>query len=242
MNPFPARRHSEVLETGDPNLLPEYIDLSEIGIIKDIDEHSFFFTAYHRHIKNVINRVNAVYNDTILVRTFTNAGNANAWGGELGVDIKLASWWSLFVGANVYSYNIAGKLFSKTVDRNGLNHAINGNTTFKLPAATSIQLALNYTSATITAQGEDSRFLIPSAVIKKAILKGAGSISLQWQNIDFGMFDTNEQRIETSGDIFYTSTNYIQEKDVFRFNISYQFNKLTKKVKFTESEFGEKEF
>ncbi|RAV99020.1 outer membrane beta-barrel family protein [Pseudochryseolinea flava] len=242
MNPFPARRHSEVLETGDPNLLPEYIDVSELGIIKDINDHSLSLTAYHRHVKNVINRVNDIYNDTILVRTFTNAGNANAWGAELSVDIKLTSWWTIFAGTNAYNYSIDGKLYNKDISRNGFNYAINGSSTFKLPSATTIQLAVNYTSATITAQGEDSRYLIPSVTVKKNILKGSGALSLQWQNIDLGMFDTNEQRITTVGENFYTTTNYIQETDIIRLNFSYQFNKLNKKVKFTESEFGEKEF
>ena len=31
MNPFPEREHSETLEQGDPNLLPEFIDNFEIG-------------------------------------------------------------------------------------------------------------------------------------------------------------------------------------------------------------------
>jgi hypothetical protein len=39
----------------------------------------------------------------------------------------------------------------------------------------------------------------------------------------------------------HTSANYIQETDL-RFNLSYQINQVNKKVKFMESEFGEKRF
>ncbi len=85
-------------------------------------------------------------------------------------------------------------------------------------------------------------FLIPSATIRKTILKGQGNISLQWQNIDLGLLETNEQRITTRGENFYTSTNYIQEVDILRLNFSYQLNKLARRIRFTESEFGEKEF
>jgi len=242
MNPFPARRHSEVFEMGDPNLLPEYIDVAEIGAVKDFGDNSIFANLYYRNTKNVINRVNAVYNDTILVRTFTNAGDGKAWGIETGLAFKVKEWWSLFVGGNVYQYNIKGNVYNAPVNTSSVNYSINGNTTFRIQSSLTLQLTVNYTSKTVTAQGEDSRFLIPTLALKRTILKNQGSIALQWQNIDLGMNESNRQRLTTSGDGFYTSTNYLQEVDIIRINFSYQFNKLAKKMKFTESEFGEKEF
>jgi ferric enterobactin receptor len=35
LNPYPEREHSETLEQGDPNILPEFIGLYELGISKD---------------------------------------------------------------------------------------------------------------------------------------------------------------------------------------------------------------
>ncbi|MDJ1493798.1 TonB-dependent receptor [Cytophagaceae bacterium DM2B3-1] len=242
MNPFPARRHSEVLEVGDPKLLPEYIDLAEIGVVKNIGFHSVFANVYYRGVQHVINRVNTVYNDTILIRTYTNAGKATSYGIEAGLDLKLAEWWTFFAGGNVYQYAIRGGVFNTAVQTNSINYSVNGNTTIRVFPSLTFQVNVNYTSRTVTAQGEDSRFLIPSATLKKTLWKGQGSVSLQWQNIDLGMLGSNEQRLTTHGSNFYTSTNYIQEVDVFRLNFSYQFNKLSKKLKFTESEFGEKEF
>ncbi|MEQ8809031.1 MAG: TonB-dependent receptor, partial [Imperialibacter sp.] len=72
MNPFPEREHSETLEQGDPTLLPEFIDLVELGAVKNMGEQSVFVTAYFRNVDNVINRVNTVYNDTILNRIYSN--------------------------------------------------------------------------------------------------------------------------------------------------------------------------
>jgi len=242
MNPFPARRHSEVFEIGDPDLLPEYIDVAEIGVVKDFGDNSIFANVYYRNTKNVINRVNTVYNDTILVRTYTNVGDGKALGIETGFTFKIKEWWSLFIGGNVYQYNIKGSTYNAPVNTSSVNYSINGNTTFKIQPLLTLQLTVNYTSRTVTAQGEDTRFLIPTLALKKILLKNQGSVSLQWQNIDLGMNESNRQRITTKGEGFYTSTNYIQEVDIFRINFSYQFSKLGKKLKFTESEFGEKEF
>lgn len=242
MNPFPARRHSETIEIGDPNLLPEYIDVAEVGGVKDFNTGSVFANVYYRNTQNVINRVNTLYNDTILLRTYTNAGDAHAFGLEAGVDVKLTAWWSVFAGGNVYTYNIRGAVFQADVNTSSVNYSVNANTTFRILPTLTLQWTVNYTSQTVTAQGVDSRFLIPTATLKKTMLKGQGSLSLQWQNIDLGVLGTNEQRITTSGADFYSSTNYIQEVDIVRLNFGFQLNKIGKKLKFTESEFGEKEF
>ncbi|OYX14975.1 MAG: TonB-dependent receptor, partial [Algoriphagus sp. 32-45-6] len=66
MNPFPEREHSETLEQGDPTVLPEFVNNVEAGLIKTWKDNSLFVTAYHTRIKNLVNRVNTVYNDTIL--------------------------------------------------------------------------------------------------------------------------------------------------------------------------------
>jgi hypothetical protein len=73
-------------------------------------------------------------------------------------------------------------------------------------------------------------------------LNGNGSIGLQWQNINFGNMDSNQQRITTFGTDFYTTTNYKYETNVLLLNFSYNLNKLTNKNKLPTSEIGEKEF
>ncbi|GAB3222676.1 hypothetical protein [Spirosoma arcticum] len=68
------------------------------------------------------------------------------------------------------------------------------------------------------------------------------TLMAQWQNIGLGLLPTNEQRITTQGRDFFTTTNYIQEKDIFLLNISYSFRQLSKRPKLPGNEFGDKEF
>ncbi|MCF0074743.1 TonB-dependent receptor [Dyadobacter sp. CY261] len=244
LNPFPEREHSETLESGDPDILPEFIGQAEVGAAKEFEKGSAFLTAYHQRIKNVVNRVNSVYNDSIINRIYTNAGRAISWGMEAGSTVNLAKWWQLYAGANVYRYKIEGGLFRNTVDVNtsSLVYSINANTTFRLTHAWQVQWAINYLSKRVTAQGEDSRFVNPSLSVKKTFLKGKLAATLQWQSMDFGLLDANQQRITTWGKEFYTTTNYIQETDIFLINLSYNLNQLTKKAKLPASEFGDREF
>ena len=101
MNPFPEREHSETLEQGDPTLRPEFIDLYELGVAKNFGKgNSVYATAYHRDVKNLVNRVNTVFNDSILNRIYSNVGDASSIGLELGAELKPTSNWSTFIGAN----------------------------------------------------------------------------------------------------------------------------------------------
>ena len=148
------------------------------------------------------------------------------------------------MGGNVYDYKIKGSLFNNEVlvNNESWQYSINANTTFQVTPTLDVQWNINYLSARVTAQGEDSRFVIPNLSVKKTFLDGRLYATLQWQNMDMGLFGTNQQRITTSGADFYTTTNYILETDIFMLNVGFNLNQLSKKSKLPTSEFGDKEF
>lgn len=246
LNPIPEREHSETLEQGDPDLLPEFVSVSEIGITRTFALGSAFATIYHRDIKNPIQRVNSVYADTILNRVYTNAERARLFGLEIGTNIQITKWWDIYVGGNIYNYKIKGALDilgqTSQIENAAWVYSVNGNTNFQLTPSWSVQGNVNYLSNRPTAQGEDSRFLSPNLSLKKTFMKGKIAAMLQWQNIDLGFMGSNEQRITTRGTDFYTTTNYIYETDVLMLNLSFNLNKLSGKLQLPKSEFGEKEF
>jgi outer membrane receptor protein involved in Fe transport len=118
MNPFREREHSETLEQGDKNLLPEFVDLVEIGISKRYKKgNSVYATAYLRNVKNLVNRVNEVFNDTILDRIYTNVGRGKSLGLELGAQLKPTENWSNFIGVNVFNFDIHGAYKEDEISR-----------------------------------------------------------------------------------------------------------------------------
>lgn len=244
LNPLPEREHSETLEQGDPNLLPEFVNLGEISLNKQIGDNTLLATVYYQGIENIINRVNRAYADTILSRIYTNAGLAQRTGVEVAADLKLLSQWKLYLGGNLYRYDIAGQLFQNEVifDRAAWVYSLNLNTTVQVIPTLTMQASLNYLSQRITAQGEDSRFLVPNLSIKKSFLDGRLTAQVQWQNIGLGFLPSNEQRITTRGRDFFTTTNYIQERDILMINVSYSLRQLSKRTKLPGNEFGDKEF
>ena len=106
-----------------------------------------------------------------------------------------------------------------------------------------MQFTLNYLSKRVTAQGKDSRYYSPNLTVQKTFLDTRLTATLQWQNIDLGWLDSNEQSITTfKTDSFNTTTNYVYEVDMVALNLSYNFNSTKNKSKFIKSAFGAKEF
>ena len=115
LNPYPEREHSETLEQGDPNIKPEFIGIYEAGLTKDFKKTSLFWNIYSQQIMDIVNRVNSVYNDSILNRIYTNAGKAQLYGSELNMTYSPSKKLKFYLGGNIYNLNINGEIFDKTV-------------------------------------------------------------------------------------------------------------------------------
>jgi ferric enterobactin receptor len=244
LNPFPEREHSETLEQGDANLLPEFTSITEAGIIKEFTNGSFFSTLYYQHTKNPVQRGNKVYNDTILNRIYTNAGASKQFGLETGVNAKPNTWLQVYLSGNIYRYKIKGSLFNDLflVNNDAWIYSIKTGAGVAFSASCKLQFDVSYTSNIATAQGVNSWFLSPNTSIRKTLLNDRIAIALQWLNMDLGMKISNRQRITTRAYNFYSTTNYIVEPDVVMLNISFNLKQNNKKIKLPSSEFGDKEF
>lgn len=244
LNPIPEREHSETLEQGDPELLPEFTTNVETGLVKELNRGSIFLNTYYQHIKNPIQRVNSVYADTILHRVFTNADYASRYGVELGGEGDILKWLKANGGVNIYNYKISGQVldYYKSRENQDWVYSINAGVQANFLKSWSSGVQVNFLSERPTVQGYDSRFFTPHFNLSKAFLKGAITAQLQWQFLELGNWGVNEQRITTYSNDFYTTTNYVYEKNVFLVNLNFNLHKLNQILKLPKSEFGEKEF
>jgi iron complex outermembrane receptor protein len=184
-----------------------------------------------------------VFNETILDRIYTNVGRGKSLGLEIGAQLKPTENWSNFIGLNIYNFDIDGSYKGDKINSNATQYAINLNSTYQFSETTSMQFTLNYLSKRITAQGKDSRYYLPNLTVQKTFLDTKLTATLQWQNIDLGWLDSNEQSITYfKTDSFNTTTNYVYEVDMVALNLSYNFNSTKNKSKFIKSAFGAKEF
>jgi len=244
LNPLPEREHAETLEQGDPNLLPELTGALEMGLEKSWQKGNLNFIIYRQDIKNPIQRVNKVYNDTILNRVFTNASKALQIGMEVNLTNSITPYWQSMISGNLYRYKIDGTIFDGAVivSNASIIYSINSTQSIKIQKGLALQLSINYLSNRITAQGEDGAFVTPHLSLKKTTQDQQWTFQMQWLNIDMGSKISNRQRITTRGSNFYTTTNYIYETDQIQFSLSFNMSKRNRKITLPVSDIAEKEF
>ena len=244
MNPFPEREHSETLEQGDPTLHPELIDQVELGMsYKNKKGNRFISSFYFRNVNHLINRVNTIYNDTILNRIYSNVGNAKVIGREVTAEYNLGKKFKILASSNFYYNIIQGSFDGHTVNKDAYAYNLNFNSTYRFSDMAFAQFTLNYISSLITAQGKDSEYYSPNLTFVRRFWDNQLTASLQWKNIDMGLMNSNEQRITTQRvDEFYTTTNYVYEVDMILLSLSYNFKNRKNTAKFIDSEFGKREF
>lgn len=256
MSPFLLRRHYEVFLVGDPSLKPEYSNVAELTFTKAYKSNSFSLTGFYRGTENAIYRVNTrLFGNTeeypwysgnsVLIRSYTNAGNNRAIGAELAGNIKITDWWKMYVAGSLYNFNINGEIFGFNVDQNSLNYALNANTNITITNNLKFYYTFNLQSATVTAQGQNDLYYMSDAVLSwvPSFIKNT-TVSLKAEDL----FNSNIKGLDTRGldvagnEIFYQETTYYRYGPVFELNIVYAFNKLNGKAKKIDSTFGKSEF
>lgn len=237
LSPFLNRRHSESIELGDPNLLPEITENVELGYVKRFKNLSLTLTAYHSRVANKVFRINESYNRITLLRIYTNAGNTNSTGVEFTTDCQLTKWWRWYLSGNSYYLNISQIRNAETQTTQSLNFNLNGNMAFKLSSNLRLQWDGMYVSRTVTAQGEDSNLFLSNIGLKYIYSKKL-TLDVLCQNI----FDSNRQTITTRSNTFYNSTEYIKYDRIIQLSLSYRLNDSGKNTKTLKTEYGEKDF
>ena len=246
MAPFLYRRHFEVYVIGDPTLESEYLNNVEFSYETNIGKQNINLTGFYRGTENAVFRVNTtttfvenpgihdLLKEDVLIRSYTNAGNSAAIGGELTANLFINSWAKLLVGGSLYNYKIKGDVFGYAVDQESTNWSLKGNMNVDLTKELSTTLDYNYKSATVTSQGSNDYFQMANIAFNYApekwagwdfSLRGLDLLSTNLQGLDTNAFNNKGQQI------FYQETEYHRNGPIVELGATYTFNKFKKAKK-----------
>ena len=165
MAPFLYRRHQEIFEMGDPLLEPEYSWNADLSYNRNLGAHSLILTGFVRSASNAIYRVNRLEYDLantggILLRSFTNAGNQLAAGGEMGMNLFFFKRLKMFLGGSLYQFSVESNesLFGDQSTSSSLNWDAKSNVSWAIIDPLELSLDYSYISGSVTPQGEDLPF------------------------------------------------------------------------------------
>ena len=205
---------------GNPALEPEYIDAMELGFIHSREKSQLSLEAYYRIKHNKVERTREVYQEGILLQTFTNVGTDYSLGTEALYNISLFKWWELNLMADLYDYRIDSERDGASYTYHSFNWGTRVNNTFNIAKRIRIQFDGNYNSATVTTQGEDKGYYSFNAAVRSDFLNKALSLVLQVRDV----FSTMERVSVTQDADFYNYFSRSTRAPIISLTASYRLN------------------
>ena len=141
------------LQTGNPDLKPEFTNSLEMSYLKTYGEkkNTFMATIFGKYTTDLISRYQrpeeiGTTGDTALITTWINANVAYAGGVELIFRNNLTKWWEFNFNINGYYSKIDGQNIDASLENERTSYFAKLNNTFRVAKGWSIQLNAEYLS------------------------------------------------------------------------------------------------
>ncbi|MGC9343189.1 MAG: TonB-dependent receptor domain-containing protein, partial [Bacteroidales bacterium] len=240
MAPFLYRRHQEIFEMGDPLLEPEYSWNADLSYNRLMGAHSLNLTGFVRSVSNAIYRVNRLNYDLaniggVLLRSYTNAGNQLAAGGEVGLNFFFLNRIKWYVGGSLYQFSVESNesLFGDQSKSSSLNWDAKTNLSWEILDPLELTIDYSYKSQTVTPQGEDVEFQMMNIALNFSPGKMKGW-SFYAKMLDvMGTNQSGGYTGATAGqtNVFRRDWIYDYEGQIVEVGASYTFNQRKEKAK-----------
>ena len=225
LEPFITWEDMFNVRMGNPDLLPEYIDAFEMGYLKSWDKSQLSVEGYYRIKHNKVERIQSVYEEGILLTTFSNVGTDYSLGAEAMFNTPLFKWWEINLMGDLYNYRIDGVINDVPFERTSFNWSSRISNTFKLRKNMQLQLDGNYNSATVTSQGRTEDFYMINAAYRLDMFDRKVSAVLQIRDV----FNTGNRISITEDPDFYNYSKRTRNAPMYSFTLSYRLNNFMQK-------------
>lgn len=229
MTAFPYPHHYNVYDIGNPSLEPENLSNLELSLNHRMGKQDVTLTGFIRGTNNAIFRMNAVNEDeNVLVRSYTNAGNVRAVGGEFNSNLVASGWARFFIGGSVYNFQVESGVYDFRENYENTNWSLNGNMNLLLTPELALTLDADYRSEMITAQGRNEHYYLSAAALNYTPQKlPKWDFGLKVLDV-FGSGDTgfNSQVYNPAGtQIYYREAQYNRLGTVVELSATFSFNR-----------------
>jgi len=220
LNPFPYYNDSYLSASGNPRLLPEYINSYEFNYQKTFGSVFTSAQTYYRNSTNAMIQTFDVDKNGKLMTTFGNFATTNTYGVELSSSFPMFSILRLDPGLSIYGSKLNGDLNGVDVSKN--TSALNGrlNVSATLTKDTRLQISGNYFGRSADAESEVKPFFMLNASIKQDFLDKTFSLILQANNI----LKSSYIYVDSKGENFSSKIKVMQEIPVVSLVFTYNFN------------------
>lgn len=185
LNPFPDITDSLNIRRGNPNLQPEMINSFEFGHLANFEKSSFTTNLFYRKVNGQLDFITFV-EDGISYSQPENLLSASSYGVEFVGISEVTDWYSLNGGVTLFRIDVDGSNISEEFTNSGFSWNVKLIQDFSLPYGINFQLAANYDSPEVEAQGRDLAQYYVDASLQRSFFEDRGNLSLSLRDV----FDT----------------------------------------------------
>ncbi|MCT4624288.1 MAG: TonB-dependent receptor, partial [Schleiferiaceae bacterium] len=198
LEPFISWRNAYSIYSGNPDLLPEYVDAFELNWNKSLQKKgNVSIETYARIVNNYISRVEIPYDTNIIMTTPLNVGKTISVGMEPTFSYKLFDWWKTDIAFNLFHYTILSQ-HEQLESSENFNWNSRWTNTFPLNGNWNIQIASRYIGAANTVQGRKDGYFTANGSVRKSFSQNKYAVIFQIRDI----FSTIENRnFTTTGNV-----------------------------------------
>ncbi|MEE4178473.1 MAG: TonB-dependent receptor, partial [Bacteroides sp.] len=226
---FPTYADPEILNLGNPTLVPQFTQSFELGYRNSYDKGTFYLAGYHRISRNILTKIiTEVPESNRLASVNQNAGKGYNTGVEWVWTQQLLRTVKLSTNANVYlnrmaAFEIINAYPSNISFSREEQSAYAGNLKLifdvKLPRSFNLQITGTYLSPDILPQGKILARYSVDGGLKKEVLNGRGELFLNASDI----FNTLVVKYELEGNGFDITSQDYYETQVVRIGYQHRF-------------------
>ncbi|WP_425077542.1 TonB-dependent receptor domain-containing protein [Psychroserpens sp. S379A] len=219
LNPFFNIRNNFNINTGNPDLQPEFTHSYELTSIYKIGKASLSSSIYHRYTTDVVERV-STFQDNVTLSTPRNIGTNATIGFETNGKYSPSKWLTLTGDFNFNYFDRKGTFEDQVFDFTGNQWSTRLGSKIGLPADIDLEMTGNYRSGFKTVQGEQSGYAFLDLGLRKKIFKGKIVANLGVRDVFASRIQENYVNQPT-----FETYNFRQRGRFITFGISYGFGK-----------------
>jgi len=201
LNPFFSFSDSRNIFSGNPNLDPQFTDSYELSYIKIWEKGSLSSSIYHRHTKNVIERIITIDDEGITYRRPENLLTSNAYGAEFTFSFDVAKWWDINGSANFYRKLTNGGNLDQDFQVDAVSMTSRLTNLFDISKSVQIQSRFNYRAPEKSPQGTRKAMVHADLAMSMDIWKKKGTLNLSVSDI----FNSRKWRYTT-----FTGSSFLE--------------------------------
>lgn len=233
LNPFIDLSDPLNIRFGNPFLNPELINSYELSHLWYGKSTSLTSSLFFRQTNNEVTNYRTLRPDGITEQTSLNLNRSQNYGLEFVVNQDVLKWWKINGNFSFFQRTIqASSDVPGILTRTNRSWTARFTSNMRPKRGTDIQLALNYRSPFIVAQGTINGFFNVDLGLKQEILKGRGTINLRVSDI----FNTLQFQSDSFGPNFVSTSRNKRESRIAFIGFSYRLSKQVTKERNADEE------